>query len=247
MWQEMKKINLPFPIFAPSEMADVISYLYFIQFFDARGNTQEGKKLYREKVCIFCHALGGEGENIGPDLSRSEANFSPIFLASAMWNHAIIMENMLKEKNLPWPRFSGNEMRDLVSYIQETSKATRKEKTGKGIVSIKPKVLFLSETRFDLGLARQGEKVYAAKACNACHSIGAREIPMGGSLKDITRKRDLEWLFNFIKDPKALLKNDGLAKQLLRDFNNIPMPDQGLSDDEVIAIIEYLKAPEKVK
>lgn len=44
-----------------------------------------------------------------------------------------------------------------------------------------------------------------------------------------------------------MLATDGLAKQLLRDFNNIPMPNQGLTDQDVIAIIEYLKSPEKVK
>jgi cytochrome c2 len=247
MWQEMKKIGLPFPSFSPKEMADLISYLYFIQFYDERGNIKEGKKLYREKVCIFCHALEGEGENIGPDLSESEVNFSPIYLASAMWNHAIIMEDMLEEKNLPWPRFSGNEMRDLVSYVQEASKASRKEKMEKGIIPLKSKVLFLSESRFDLDLARQGEKIYTAKACHACHSLDEKRVTMGGGLRNITRRRDLEWLFHFIKDPKSMLKTDGLAKQLLREFNNMPMPNQGLADAEVIAIIEYLKDPEKVK
>ena len=70
---------------------------------------------------------------------------------------------------------------------------------------------------------------------------------MGGGLKNITQKRDLEWLFSFIKDPKSMLRTDGLAKQLLREFNGVPMPNQGLSDSEVMAILEYLKAPEKVK
>jgi nitrite reductase (NO-forming) len=57
----------------------------------------------------------------------------------------------------------------------------------------------------------------------------------------------MKWLFNFIKNPKSMLKTDGLAKQLLKEFNNIPMPQQGLKDEEVVAIVEYLKAPEKIK
>jgi len=247
MWEGMKKIGLPFPIFSPREMADVISYLYFIQFYDEKGDIKEGKKLFREKVCIFCHALEGEGENVGPDLTESEAHFSPIFLASAMWNHAIVMEDMLEEKNLGWPRFSGNEMRDIVSYIQEASERSKEEKRKRGIVPLKSKVLFISEEKFDPSLARQGKKIYIAKACNACHDITRREQAMGGDLKNITKIRDLEWLFNFIKNPKSMLKTDGVAKQLLKEFNNIPMPQQGLTDEEVIAIIEYLKAPGKVK
>jgi len=247
MWQEMKVIGLPLPIFSPKEMADLISFLYFIQFYDERGDPAEGKKLFREKACIFCHVLEGEGDNVGPDLAESEAHFSPIFLASSMWNHAIVMEDMLEEKELGWPRFSGHEMRDLVSYIQEASEKTKEEKRKSGVVPMKSKVLFLSENRFDLKLARQGKKIYMAKVCNACHDITGKKQAMGGDLKDITKIRDLEWLFNFIKDPKSMLKTDGLAKQLLKEFNNIPMPQQGLADEEVIAIIEYLKAPEKIK
>jgi len=125
MWQEMKRMGLPFPIFSSEEMADIISYLYFIQFYDEKGDPEEGKKLFREKACIFCHALEGEGENVGPDLGESEAHFSPIFLASAMWNHAIVMEDMLEEKDLAWPRFSGDEMRDLVSYIQKATEISK--------------------------------------------------------------------------------------------------------------------------
>lgn len=246
MWQEMKRIGLAFPIFSPEEMADLMSYLYFIQFYDEEGNRIEGKKLFREKVCIFCHALEGEGENIGPDLSESETRFSPIFLASSMWNHAIIMEDMLQEKNLAWPRFSGNEMRDLVSYIQFASQRSKKERKEKGDVPLKSKVLFISAEKFDPQLAKRGKEVYIDKACTACHNITGGKTAMGGDLKNITKIRDLEWLFNFIKDPKSMLKTDGLAKQLLKEFNNIPMPQQGLTDEEVIAIIEYLKAPEKV-
>ncbi len=164
-----------------------------------------------------------------------------------MWNHAIIMEDMLAKKNLDWPRFSGDEMRDIVSYIQDVTQISKEAQRAKEVISAKSRVLFISETKFNLEVASQGKRIYEAKACDACHSIGGQESVMGGDLKDVTKIRDLEWLFNFIKDPKAMLKVDGLAKQLLKDFDNIPMPNQGLTDNEVMAIIEYLKGPEKVK
>jgi cytochrome c2 len=131
MRQEMRRIGLAFPVFLPEEMADLISYLYFIQFYHEEGDPREGKRLFREKVCILCHALEGEGENIGPDLSESEAQLSQIYLATAMWNHANVMKNMLAEKDSAWPRFSGNEMQDLVSYIQDVSMRSKAEKKKK--------------------------------------------------------------------------------------------------------------------
>jgi mono/diheme cytochrome c family protein len=140
MWQEMKRMGLQFPIFSSEEMADMISYLYFIQFYDEKGDPE----------------------------------FSPIFLASSMWNHAIVMEDMLAEKNLAWPRFSGNEMRDLVSYVKEATKGYKEEKRRKATVPSKEKVLVLSENRFNIELARQGKRIYEAKACHACHEIGRK-------------------------------------------------------------------------
>ncbi len=131
MRQEMKRIGLAFPSFLSEEMADLISYLYFIQFYHEEGDPREGKRLFKEKVCVFCHALEGEGENLGPDLNESEAQFSPLFIATAMWNHANVMEDMLAEKALAWPRFSGNEMQDLVSYIQDVSRRYKAEKKKK--------------------------------------------------------------------------------------------------------------------
>lgn len=247
MWRDMRRAGIPFPDFSSKQMADIISYLYFIQFFDENGDPKKGKGLYREKTCIFCHSLEGEGEDVGPSLAESEAHFSPIFLASSMWNHALVMEDMLEEKDLSWPRFSGNEMRDLVSYIQTATQSAKEEKKAIGIVPPESKVLFLSVDRFNLEVAKEGKSVYLAKACQACHSVDGTSGAMGGDLKDITKIRDLEWLFNFIKNPRDMLRTDGLAKQLLREYNNIPMPQQGLTDEQVLAVIEYLKAPEKVK
>lgn len=247
MWEEMKRLGINFPIFTPEETADLISYLYFIQFYDEQGDIKEGKKLFREKTCIFCHALEGEGENVGPDLNESESHFSPIFLASAMWNHAIIMEDMLEEINLDWPRFAGNQMRDIVSYIQYATEIGRREISEKSAIRAERIVVVLSESGFDPELAKEGKKIYEAKACNACHSINGEKTAMGGDLAGVTKIRDLDWLFNFIKDPKSMLEKDGLAKQLLKEFKNIPMPNQGLSDTDVIAIIEYLKESGRIR
>lgn len=248
MFQEMRRIGLSFPRFSLKEMADLISYLYFIQFYDDKGDVNKGKRLFKEKACIFCHALEGEGENVGPDLQESEAHFSPIFLASAMWNHAVVMEDMLKEKDLFWPRFSENEMRDLVSYIQEATERTQTERKKEQMLPAKSRVLFISADKFDPELALKGKKIYEAKVCNACHTLhGEKDGALGGDLKHVTKIRDLEWLFRFIKDPKEMLRTDGLAKHLLKEFNNIPMPQQGLTDEEAVAVIEYLKGPEKVQ
>lgn len=118
MWKKMEEIGIPRPKFSGKEMADLIAYLYFINYFDELGNPQEGKKLFAQKGCIMCHSIRGEGGNVGPELTKSKASLSPINAATEMWNHAPIIEEKMREKQLPWPKFEGNEIIDLLEYLR---------------------------------------------------------------------------------------------------------------------------------
>ncbi len=118
MWKKMEEIGIPRPKFSGKEMADLIAYLYFINYFDEPGNPREGKKLFAQKGCITCHSIRGEGGNVGPELTKSKVSLSPINAAAEMWNHAPIMEEKMEEKQLPWPKFDGNEIVDLVEYLR---------------------------------------------------------------------------------------------------------------------------------
>jgi len=117
MWARMKEKGIPRPVFNGKEMADIIAYLYFLRFSDDPGSTDKGKGLFASKGCIKCHAISGEGGRIGPDLAKSQASISPIYAAQLMWNHAPVMEERMKEKRLPWPKFEGEEMANLISYL----------------------------------------------------------------------------------------------------------------------------------
>lgn len=56
---------------------------------------------------------------IGPDLKQWKRYGSPILWAELMWGHALGMEEKVREFGLRWPRFEGNEMVDLIAYIQQ--------------------------------------------------------------------------------------------------------------------------------
>ncbi|GAB4370883.1 MAG: hypothetical protein Kow0042_13300 [Calditrichia bacterium] len=92
--------------------------------------------------------------------------------------------------------------------------------------------------------AAEGEKIYK-DLCAACHSLGEGDL-VGPDLKNITTKRDLNWLKNFILAPDQMMeKGDSLALWLLQQYDDIPMPNQGLTEQEVAAILAYLKSQEK--
>lgn len=87
--------------------------------------------------------------------------------------------------------------------------------------------------------AGDGQTIFQAK-CAACHTIGGGKL-VGPDLQGVTTRRDKAWLTRWIKEPdKMLAEGDPTATQLLQEFNNVPMPNLGLTDQQAEAIIAYL-------
>ncbi|TMM59213.1 cytochrome c [Maribacter algarum] len=90
----------------------------------------------------------------------------------------------------------------------------------------------------DAELAAAGEAKYSA-ICTACHMAEQRMI--GPALKGVYERRSPAWVMNMIKNPDGMLKEDPIAKALLKEYNNAIMLNQNLSDDETRAVAEYLR------
>jgi len=87
-------------------------------------------------------------------------------------------------------------------------------------------------------LAATGEAKYSA-ICTACHMAEQRMI--GPALKGVYERRSPAWVMNMIKNPDGMLKEDPIAKALLKEYNNAIMLNQNLTDDETKAVAEYLR------
>lgn len=84
-----------------------------------------------------------------------------------------------------------------------------------------------------------GEALFTAKGCNACHTIGGGKL-VGPDLQGVTELRTNEWLTKWLTAPDQMLQTDPDAKALLAEYNNVPMPNLGLTPEEVAALIAYL-------
>jgi mono/diheme cytochrome c family protein len=124
MWEQMEEIGLSNPVFSGEEMADIIAYIYSIRYSGEPGDPVRGEKIFSSKGCIKCHTIAGEGGTVAPDLAVLEITRSPITAAQAMWNHASPMEAKMKEKDIPWPRFEGNEMADLLEFLRAANRSS---------------------------------------------------------------------------------------------------------------------------
>lgn len=117
MWEKMKEMGIERPLFEENEMADLVAYLYFLNFIEQRGDVVAGKRLFTKKGCVQCHSIRGHGGNVGPDLALSDQTTNYIKITTAMWNHNEKMRILMDKMGVPMPRFNEKEMKDLFFYL----------------------------------------------------------------------------------------------------------------------------------
>ncbi|MBI4477766.1 MAG: c-type cytochrome, partial [Acidobacteria bacterium] len=115
MTAEFKRRGIPRVMFSGQEMADIIGYLYFVNYANVRGTPARGAQIFVEK-CSTCHSVGA-GKRVGPDLGGVPQLDDPIAIIAAMWNHSSKMEQELRKRALPWPRLESGEAADLTAFL----------------------------------------------------------------------------------------------------------------------------------
>jgi len=117
----MRARGVAWPRFENSEFADLVAFLYFLRFFDRPGDALRREEVFSNRSCDVRHSPGGLQENqipvAGPDLVGSTVVSSPAALVAAMWNHAPVMRRAILQEGKHWPELSGEDLRDLRSYL----------------------------------------------------------------------------------------------------------------------------------
>jgi mono/diheme cytochrome c family protein len=163
MAEEFKEANTKRPTLSGKELLDIIAYVGSAAEATP-GDTQQvvpgtperGRTLFAEKKCASCHAVGGKGPRVGPDLGRQGHHVSLTEFASRMWNHAPAMTARMRAMKIEVPQLSGQQMADIVAY------------------------LFTSRYFERAGSARRGEALVQSKGCLGCHAVAGKGATVGG-------------------------------------------------------------------
>ena len=129
MHGQMRREGRAFPRFREHELADVISYLYFLSYRGRPGDASGGANVFRKNGCSVCHEAG-TGQ--APDLTKLHAGDDSIGLSAAVWNHAPQMHEVMAEFGMPWPKFEEGEMEDMVAFLQASARRSPAERRGAG-------------------------------------------------------------------------------------------------------------------
>lgn len=97
------------------------------------------------------------------------------------------------------------------------------------------------EVPVDHERAEEGAKLFQSKGCTACHAIG-RKLTCP-DLAGVTKRRTAKWIQNQILHPEVMTKQDPIAHALFAQFS-LQMPNQGLTPDQALAVIDYFNQME---
>jgi mono/diheme cytochrome c family protein len=136
------------------EAADLIGFLFTLDYFDPPGDVAAGKRLFTEKKCFVCHRVSHYGGEVASNLDFVGQYASPILVAAAMWNHGAPMAGTMEAHGVKRPSFEGSELVDLAAYLESVAPEPLQ-----GKVYVLP------------GRAEAGRVVFIEKRCNECHSV----------------------------------------------------------------------------
>jgi mono/diheme cytochrome c family protein len=163
----MRELKIARPDLTPGETGDLISFLFTLNYFDPLGNPETGRRLFLEKKCVICHQVGRTGGVIGPSLDFLMEYSSPIYVATAMWNHGPPMVRAMESKGIKRPVFKNSELLDMISYFKSASRVRGEE------------ALYVLPGRPD-----EGRRLFGEKRCIECHSVNGQGGQIGGGLAE---------------------------------------------------------------
>jgi cytochrome c2 len=174
MEEAMQKLGLQWPKLEGREMNDLLAYVRQLSGGVRRepqllpADPTRGWELFQNKSCIACHAVRGEGGDLGPELTAwPDSHLTLVQFAGALWNHSPEMWRASRDRNVPRSTFEAQEMADLVA--------------------------FLSSLRYfePDGSPRTGESLFVERGCDRCHGKSADGTARGPALREHSKTYSL--------------------------------------------------------
>jgi cytochrome c551/c552 len=91
----------------------------------------------------------------------------------------------------------------------------------------------------DPKLVAEGKKIFETK-CVACHRLDSKLV--GPALGQVAKKNTPEFIMNYLLNTQVMQKKDPILEKLVKEFNGVIMPDQGLTQEQARAMVDFFRS-----
>ncbi|MCW5979688.1 MAG: cytochrome c [Bryobacteraceae bacterium] len=98
-----------------------------------------------------------------------------------------------------------------------------------------------------IALGAQEAAAFFQQNCASCHTIGGGRLT-GPDLKNVTQRKDREWLIRFMVNPKGMIDSgDPYAQQILEEARGVVMPAvPGLTPETAASLLDLIEEESKL-
>jgi len=224
-----------------------------------KDTVMKGEQLFRGN-CAKCHFICKQG--IGPALAGVTKRRKHGWLVSFIRSSQQIIGSGDEYANHLFHSYSGvvmpdfehlsvDDIENILTYIDKRTVDTFQNPKDAELVQnvdtselkMKEKVNYY-EKNSDLSLpttaisVKKGEELFVNN-CQTCHELCSEKI--GAPLANVTYRRPLPWLIDFITDPGNVMEHGDEYALFLKKQYDILMPPSYLEKEDILNILAYLR------
>ncbi len=137
---------------------------------------------FRKENCVRCHAVGGGGSSVGPDLASASIRKS----AGWMIAHFKRPSQMVPGSSMPPIQLNDSQLNALAAFLLKLTPRNAEALQSAPVYAV------------------EGALVYQAQRCGACHQVNGSGIKLGPPLNGLARRRSREWVEQHFLEPQKL-------------------------------------------
>jgi ubiquinol-cytochrome c reductase cytochrome b subunit len=166
----------------PAGMAE-IDYSAPTDWLQLSPEEMAGIGYFRQENCVSCHAIGGHGAAIGPDLTQTSIHKD----AAWMIQHFKRPAAMRPGSPMPAVQLSDAQLNALAAFLLKLNSRNA------SALDNAPE------------FASQGALVFQQNHCGSCHQVNGVGMKLGPPLNGLAKRRAASWVEEHFADPRKLV------------------------------------------